>query len=244
VSGDKQAFRERVWASLEQAGAARFPGARGRIPNFTGAEAAAARLAGLPEWERAAALKSNPDSPQLPVRTRALDDGKIVYMAVPKLADAMPFLALDPARLRVPFRKAASIKGSASAGAPVSFEQMHPLDLIVCGSVVVNRAGARIGKGGGYSDLEFALATEAGLIGEDTVVVTTVHPVQVLDEDLPETEHDFRVDLVVTPDEAIRCNRGSARHRPAGIIWDHLDDEKIAAIPALAARRPTGPRQA
>jgi 5-formyltetrahydrofolate cyclo-ligase len=242
VSGDdKQAFRERVWAGLQQAGAARFPGARGRIPNFTGAEAAAARIAGLREWERASALKANPDSPQLPVRTRALDDGKIVYMAVPKLADAMPFFALDPARLRVPPMKAASIKGAASAGKPVSFEQMRPLDLVVCGSVVVNRAGARIGKGGGFSDLEFALATEAGLIGAHTVVATTVHPVQVLDEDLPETEHDFRVDLIVTPDEIIRTAGG---HRPLGIIWDHLDDEKIAAIPALAARRPAQPPRA
>lgn len=239
MSGDdKQAFRERVWTALHAAGAARFPGARGRIPNFTGAEAAAARLAGLPEWERAAALKSNPDSPQLPVRTRALEDGKIVYMAVPKLADAMPFLALDPVALRVPFRKAASIKGAASAGIPVSFDQMRPLDLVVCGSVVVNAAGVRIGKGGGYSDLEFALATEAGLIGESTVVATTVHAVQVLDEDLPETEHDFRVDLVVTPDETIRCRQTSSSHRPPGIIWDHLDEEKIAAIPALAVRRP------
>jgi 5-formyltetrahydrofolate cyclo-ligase len=237
--GDKQAFRERVWARLQQAGVARFPGARGRIPNFTGAEAAATRLAGLPEWERAAALKANPDSPQLPVRTRALEDGKIVYMAVPKLADARPFLALDPSRLNIPLRKAASIKGAASAGSPVSFEQMRPLDLIVCGSVVVNPAGARIGKGGGYSDLEFALATEAGLIGDDTVVVTTVHPLQVVDEDLPETEHDFRVDLVVTPDKVVRCREVSSGHRPPGIIWDHLDDEKIAAIPALAARRPT-----
>ena len=44
----KQAVRERVWRRLEEAGAARFPGAWGRIPNFTGAEAAADRLASSP----------------------------------------------------------------------------------------------------------------------------------------------------------------------------------------------------
>jgi 5-formyltetrahydrofolate cyclo-ligase len=234
VENDKQAFRERVWSRLQKAGAARFPGARGRIPNFTGAEAAAQRLAGLPEWERAGAMKANPDSPQLPVRTRALQDGKIVYMAVPRLTADKPFFALDPALLEVSPKKAASISGSSSAGIPVSFTQMQPLDLIVCGTVAVNAMGVRIGKGGGFSDLEFALATEAGLIGPDTVVVTTVHPVQVLDEDLPETAHDFRVDLIVTPDETISCPGG---HRPPGIIWEHLGDEKIAAIPALAARR-------
>ena len=34
---------------LERERAARFPGTRGRIPNFRGAEAAASRLASLPE---------------------------------------------------------------------------------------------------------------------------------------------------------------------------------------------------
>ena len=210
MTGDKQAFRERVWAGLQAAGAARFPGARGRIPNFTGAEAAAARLAELPEWDGATRIKANPDSPQLPVRVRALEDGKILYMAVPRLREDKPFFELDPRRLGVAARKAASIKGASSAGRPSGFDRMGPIDLVVCGSVVVNRKGARIGKGGGFSDLEFALATEEGLIGKRTVVATTVHPVQIVDDDLPETKHDFRVDLIVTPDEAIRCQHCGA----------------------------------
>lgn len=76
--------------------------------------------------------------------------------------------------------------------------------------------------------------TEAGLVTKKTVIATTVHSLQVLDEDLPETDHDFRVDLIVTPDETIRCRR---RRRPPGIIWSHLDEAKIRAVPALAARR-------
>jgi len=47
VSDDKQDVRERVWRALRKSGAARFPGAEGRIPNFTGAEAAARRLSSL-----------------------------------------------------------------------------------------------------------------------------------------------------------------------------------------------------
>jgi len=86
-----------VWAALSAAKAARFPGAAGRIPNFTGAEAAAERLRGTPQWRRARTVKANPDSPQLPVRQRALQDGKIVYMAVPRLAEPEPFFLLDPA---------------------------------------------------------------------------------------------------------------------------------------------------
>ena len=64
---DKQAIRERVWAKLRHEGAARFPGAEGRIPNFAGAETAARRLAELGAWIAASVLKSNPDAPQLPV---------------------------------------------------------------------------------------------------------------------------------------------------------------------------------
>ncbi|MEA2566514.1 MAG: 5-formyltetrahydrofolate cyclo-ligase [Actinomycetota bacterium] len=221
---------------MRDAGVARFPGARGRIPNFTGAEEAARRLCGTPEWERAGVLKANPDLPQLPVRAAALSQGKVVYVAVPRLAADLPFLALDPDRLTASPRRAASIKGASSEGVPIGFDAMAPIDLIVCGSVAVNGKGVRIGKGGGYSDLEFALAREAGVIGDWTTVATTVHGVQVLDEDLPETPHDFRVDLIVTPEEIIRSarKRGERGLRgPAGILWADLDKTKIAAIPEL-----------
>ncbi len=233
----KQAVRERVWALLERERVARFPGAKGRIPNFAGAPAATARLASLPAWRAARVLKANPDAPQLPVRARALGDGKLVYMAVPRLADERPFILLDPARLDVPPRRAASIAGSTRAGRRVGVAELQPVDLVVCGSVAVNHQGARVGKGGGFSDLEFALLVEAGLIGEDTVLTTTVHPLQVLDEALPETPHDFGLDVIVAGEEVITCRRS---RRPPGILWEHLDAAKIAAIPALAERRGTG----
>jgi 5-formyltetrahydrofolate cyclo-ligase len=170
----------------------------------------------------------------LPVRVRALQAGKLVYMAVPNLATFQPFYLLDPAVLEAPFEQAVSSQGAARAARRVSVEDMRPVDLIVCGSVAVNRHGARIGKGAGYSDIEVALLTEAGLFSDRTVIATTVHDLQVLDEPLPETEHDFRVDLIVTPTEVIRC--GSPR-RPAGLYWEHLSREKIMAIPVLAQRK-------
>src|SRR5919112_2860944 len=192
---DKQRVRERIWRALEDEGAARFPGARGRIPNFRGAEAAAARLAGQPEWRAARVVKSNPDAPQLPVRRRARHDGKTLYMAVPRLAEAKPFVRVagDP-----------TIKKALAEGEPARVEDLGHVDLVVCGTVAVNREGVRVGKGGGYSDLELALLTEAGLVDDATTIVTTVHELQLVDEELPETEHDFRVDVVVTPDEVVR----------------------------------------
>ena len=91
VLAAKAGLRDEVWSAMRAAKVARFPGAVGRIPNFTGAEAAAERLRGLPAWRAARTVKANPDSAQLPVRQRALEDGKIVYMAVPRLTTAEPF---------------------------------------------------------------------------------------------------------------------------------------------------------
>jgi len=235
VGARKQEVRERAWAALRAAGAARFPGVEGRIPNFVGAERAADLLASTPEWQRAGVIKANPDAPQLPVRARALAEGKRVYMAVPRLRDELPFLLLDPAELGVRPRAAASIRGSATAGQGVRVEEVDHVDLVVCGTVAVNRGGARIGKGGGYSDLELALLTETGAIDGRTVVTTTVHPAQLVSGRLPETRHDFRVDLIATPEEIIRTG---ARKRRPGVLWDHLDEERIDAIPVLRGRRP------
>lgn len=236
VLGAKRSLREEAWAALSEAGAARFPGTRHRIPNFVGAEAAADRLRGTDVWHSAATLKANPDSPQLPVRQRALDDGMVVYMAVPRLAGEQPFLRLDPRRLEVAPRKAASIKGAATNGEAVGVDELEPVDLVITGCVAVDRDGARVGKGGGFADLEFAISVAAGLIGAQTIVATTVHPSQVLDTGrIPMTPHDVPLDLIVTPDEIIRCSR--RYQRPSGLDWADLTAEKIAAIPLLQRLR-------
>jgi 5-formyltetrahydrofolate cyclo-ligase len=238
VLAAKAALRQEVWAEMSAARVARFPGAAGRIPNFTGAEAAARRLRGLPSWQDARALKANPDAAQWPVRQRALEDGKTVYMAVPRLASAEPFFALDPAHLSEPPRKASSISGASRSARKVSLADLTPVDLVVMGSVAVGDDGARLGKGGGFADLEFALATAAGLIGPQTVAVTTVHEMQVRPAGvIPLTDHDVPVDFIITPERAIDCRPARGKRPAGGIRWEDLTDEKIAAIPLLAAQR-------
>jgi 5-formyltetrahydrofolate cyclo-ligase len=234
----KAALREEVWAAMSAARVARFPGAAGRIPNFTGAEAAAERLRKLPEWQHARTLKANPDLPQLPVRQRALEDGKTVYMPVPRLAAPDPFFALDPDHLSETPRKAASISGAARSARRVSLAELAPVDLVVMGCVAVGEDGARLGKGGGFADLEFALASAAGLIGPGTVTATTAHALQLRPAGtIPLTAHDVPVDLVITPDRVIDCRHQREPRPVAGICWPELTEEKIAAIPLLAAQR-------
>jgi 5-formyltetrahydrofolate cyclo-ligase len=238
VLAAKAALREEVWSAMRAAKVARFPGAAGRIPNFTGAEAAAQLLRALPAWEQAATVKANPDSPQLPVRQRALEDGKTVYMAVPRLAEPEPFFALDPGHLDQPPRKAASISGATKSARRVTLDELAPVDLVVMGSVAVGEDGARLGKGGGFADLEYALASVAGLIGPHTLTVTTVHELQLRPAGvIPLTSHDVPVDLIVTPDRVIDTRSGVRSRPAAGIAWDDLTDEKIAAIPLLHALR-------
>ncbi len=228
---DKDSIREEIWTALEQAKVARAKSVHDKIPHFKGAEAAADLVAGLEVWQRARVVKSNPDKAQRPLRQRALEDGKTVYMAVPRLRKEQCFVELDPAALSISPAKASTISGAARAGRPVYVEEMRPVDLVISGSVAVNRQGVRIGKGGGFADLEYGLAVAAGVVVPGTPVVSTVHAMQVLDEDLPMTHHDVPLDYVVTPEEIIRCAGGIPT--PAGIYWEDLDPQKISEIPLL-----------
>lgn len=233
---EKQPIREKVWDLLQTEGVARFPGARGRIPNFVGAERCADRLDPLKAWTEARVIKINPDSPQRAIRYKALREGKRLYMAVPRLRRLECFIELDPNKIgEKKYWEASSIAGAAKWGRAVTVEALPPIDLIVCGSVAVSREGGRIGKGEGYSDLEFALATEAGKITPDTPILTSVHPLQILDQPFPWAAHDIPVNILVTPEGITVC---AVRYpKPKGIYWDLLTEEKIAAIPALKERK-------
>ena len=232
----KAEIRQKVWQTIQREGVARFPGALGRVPNFAGAERAAQLLREMAVWRRALVVKVNPDAPQLPVRRLALAEGKILYMAVPRLRTEKCFVEIDPQRLGKKAALAASISGACRYGRAVSPREMRPVDLVVCGSVAVGRDGARLGKGGGYSDLEFALAHSLGLVDDDTPVVSTVHELQVVDDPIPMTAHDVPLDLVVTPDRVIRVRR--QRKKPAAIFWKELSEEQLGEMPALAKLAP------
>jgi 5-formyltetrahydrofolate cyclo-ligase len=235
----KQSLRDDIWRTLTTQKVARFPGAPGRIPNFIGAETAAQHLTTLPVWLHARTLKCNPDAPQRSVRYAALQAGKIIYMAVPRLRELKPFIALDPAVLgSKALWPASSIQGAFAMGKPVALEEMAAIDLIVAGSVAVAQDGARLGKGGGYSDLEYALGREAGVIGAETPIVTTVHPLQVVPEGMIEMmAHDISLNWFATPEGVVQT--ASRYPRPPGILWDALGEklDEIPVLQALAARQ-------
>jgi 5-formyltetrahydrofolate cyclo-ligase len=230
----KDALREEIWQLLQKKKVARFPGARGRIPNFIGAEACARRLSETTFWQQAKVLKVNPDSPQRAIRQKALEAGKILYMAVPRLHSEKPFIELDRKKLKCSAYAASSIKGAAKFGRPVTLDEVRNIELVVCGSVAVNRRGARVGKGGGYSDLEFALLSERKKIRSKIPIITSVHPLQIVNDEIPMTEHDIPLTAIITPEAVIEVK--SSFTRPKKIYWELLPQEKIDEIPVLSAR--------
>lgn len=231
----KDEIREQVWSAIEQAGAAHTKKVHDRIPHFRGAVEAALRIFELDVWQNARVIKGNPDRPQGPLRQRALEDGKTIYMAVPRLKQEQCFVELDPAVMGGSPEEASTISGAFKHGRLVYVEEMRPVDLVISGSVAVNRTGTRIGKGGGFADLEYGLAVAAGVVRPETPVIGTVHQLQVLDQELPWTQHDVCLDYFATPDELVRCN--PTMPRPTGIYWEDLSQAKIRQIPALQKLR-------
>ena len=228
---DKQLLRERVWKELESRDLVTFPKpAQGRIPNFVGSDAAAARIRNLPAYVDAKLIMVNPDAAQLAVREIALRDGKRLLMASPRLRSG--FIMLDPKIIKNP-REAATIRGAFKIGHKVDVREVT-FDLIVEGSVAVDLRGGRVGKGGGFGDIEVAILKEVGAAGDKTPIVTTVHELQIV-ESVPMTEHDISVDFIVTPDRTIKVEHGY--RKPSRILWELLPSDAFNKMPILGKLR-------
>ncbi|HIE18440.1 TPA: 5-formyltetrahydrofolate cyclo-ligase [Candidatus Bathyarchaeota archaeon] len=219
---------------LENRGVARFPKPiRGRIPNFIGAEKAAERMISQKEFENAEVIKVNPDSPQIPVRLIALKYGKLLMMPTPRLKKG--FMLLDPYRIpRKDWVKASTIRGAFKYGKTCSLKDLPQVDLIVVGSVAVSKDGVRIGKGGGYSEIEYGILRELSLIDERTPIFSSIHDLQLI-ASAPKEDHDLVIDFVFTPRRALRIKRKYPQ--PKGILWEKLTDRQIREMPVLLELR-------
>jgi 5-formyltetrahydrofolate cyclo-ligase len=230
----KDQIRAEVWAKLKQHGVARGDPV-GHIPNVVGSDEASARLAALPVWQQARIVKCNPDAAQAAVRLRALQEGKILYMAVPRLAQDRCFVELAADRLQAQgtaLETAATHRGAMQAGRLVAFAEMMAIDLVVVGCVAVSRDGGRAGKGAGFADIELGILRQFGLVQPQTPIVTTVHPLQIVSEGrLPMLVHDWSLTWIATPEQVWRTS--SQRLQPAGLMWTHIQPEQWETIPVL-----------
>ena len=236
VKDVKQSIRERIWKLLEEKNVASFPRpVYGRIPNFIGSDRACELATSLPEFTRARVIKINPDSPQRRCRELALVSGKLLIMPTPRIREG--FLLLDPRRIpRQYYGEASTIRGAFKWGVPIKPWEMPNIDLVIIGSVAVNPGnGRRLGKSHGYAEIEWGIASALGKVSEDTPVITTVHELQLVSDDIPREPFDLPVDVVVTPSRVIRVSRVDPK--PRGIYWEFVTEDMLREIPILRELR-------
>ena len=110
------------------------------------------------------------------------------------------------------------------------------MDLIVVGCVAVTRNGGRIGKGGGFADLELGIFRELGLVPPTTPILTTVHGLQVVDDRrVLMIAHDSPLDWIITPDEVIETR--TTYPQPHGVDWESVQADQYRDIPFLVELR-------
>jgi 5-formyltetrahydrofolate cyclo-ligase len=201
VKTAKRLLREEIWNRLEKEDIAMFPlPPHGRIPNSAGSNEAAAKVRLLDEWKRARVVFVNPDYTQQKVREYVLLDGKVLVMASPRLKRGC--VVVDPKNVGNMKSFASTIRGAFRHGKIMETEGIPKPDLIVEGSVAVDRHGHRLGKSQGYGDVE--IRTLQRLFGS-VPILTTVHDVQVV-EAVP---FDEKVSIIVTPSRTIRIPQKS-----------------------------------
>jgi 5-formyltetrahydrofolate cyclo-ligase len=197
----KEDIRQRIWERLERENIADFPRpCFGRIPNFAGNDVATMHLLELPEFRAARCVFSAPDHALKQARDLILERGKVLAVATPHMRS---FLEIHPSDKPI----STTIKGLFKHGTPL----VTPVDLIIQGSVAVDRRGNRLGKGKGYGDKEIAYLRERGLAKSGIKVVTIVHEAQVVD-DLSALidENDVLVDYILMPGGVISA-KGTER---------------------------------
>jgi len=164
------------------------------------------------------------------VRELMLRTRRKVVMPTPRISEG--FLLLDPAKIPdKAFSVASTIQGAFRYGERVDPQNLPKIDLIVAGSVVADVFGGRLGKGEGYSELEYGILVECKKISPDVPIMTTVHDIQVVTERIPLEPWDFTVDWIITPTKTLRAE--GPRVRPKGILWEYVEREKLLKIPVL-----------
>jgi len=233
----KARARTLVWDIMEMKNEILYPHpVHGRIPNFRNNPDCSTNLAQLEEFQRARVIEICPSLAQEHLRLFSLAEGKVLLTPAPSIDNAL-FYKLDPKFLHVhDLSRAATKSGTAALGTIVNLTAVGNIhvDIVVVASVVVNPiTGARLGKGKGYGDIEYAMMRQLGACDDTTLVVTTVHESQLLD-DLPAsvmTEHDLPVNVVITPQRIIYTQNKFLC--PKAINWNDIDNETMLNLPVL-----------
>ncbi|KAI1904211.1 hypothetical protein AGOR_G00003340 [Albula goreensis] len=202
----KWKIRQKVWDYIEAKNLANFPRpVHNRIPNFKGAERACTNVVNIDIFHKTNAVKVDPDKPLEGARLAVLQAGKTLLVPTPRLRTGLLNKIVPPqGASREELRVCSTSQGVKEYSVPIGLDAKIKVNLVVVGSVAVSEKGYRIGKGEGYSDMEYGMMVSVGAV-KDPLVVTIVHDCQVMD--IPENlieEHDLTVDYILTPTRVIK----------------------------------------
>ena len=251
----KNVLREQVWQAVEPFVDGPKP-LQGRIPNFKGAKEAARNLTKTKEFRNAKVIKVHPSLNATSFREYVLRSGKTLLVP-PLPGHDFLYFRVDSSSVRnEKYNWAAQKRGFNRIGVRLQLNEIPKIDLFVVAATVVSLEGCRAGKGKGYGEVEWGIASELGVVDSSTPVATLVHDVQIVDSanfscDMME-HHDLPVDIIATPTQLLRCypprNRAksnennsasnSALSKPKGILWDKIDAQMVNDIGALNLLRP------
>jgi 5-formyltetrahydrofolate cyclo-ligase len=185
------------------------------------------------EWKNASTIFVSPDTALIKDRENVLLDRKLLIMASPKLING--YLQIKANDVKGKEREASTIKGAFKFGDKL--ETIPKVDMVVEGSVAVDRNGGRLGKGGGYGDVEISFLLNNKIIGFKTPIISTVHEIQLI-ENVPLESHDRKINMVVTPERVIRINWSwlltISNKFKVHMGWDEIkDDMKIIFMESI-----------
>jgi len=200
-----------------------------RYPHFVGAEKASIRAAVLDEFIAAKVVLVSPGVAVL--SDTVLSQGKMLVSPTPGLReekvlqqlvknDEAETITTDGKR-RQKFRR-------------LELNEDAKIDVLVVGSMLVDKTGRRMGKKWEQVGLEFVLG---GLPSQNLIVITLVHDCQVVEE-LPGaffSPMDVPVDIIITPSTVIRVK--DRLPKPRNILWDKVTEGMLEEIPVLKAAR-------
>jgi len=196
-----------------------------RYPHFVGAEKASIRTAVLDEFIAAKVVMVSPGVAVL--SDTVLSQGK-------KLVAPAPGLREDKVLQEVVLNNQEIVEGKRHQKYQRKGIENHiNIDVLVVGSMLVDKAGRRMGKKWDQGGVEFVM----GRLFEQKklVVITIVHDCQVV-EHIPDpmfSAMDVPVDIIVTPTRVIRVK--DRLPKPRDILWNEVTESMLQDMPVLKA---------
>ncbi len=202
---EKQILREKLAQRFARLWPLDQPGPL-RPPEFPQAGKAAERLRRQAVYRAARVIAIQPDPVLLQARINALMDGKTLIAATPGLKQGLVRLSPDMVPVAARSRELtghAMIKSGRQLRFPAA--NLGKVDLVVGSCLGFDQEGRLLGDGRGLLDLFYAILRHLGLKPEASLVVLAADEQRM--EALPRQEWDAAANLVITPEQALRCEQ-------------------------------------